>query len=610
MTNCVRCLLLLWAISMAATGASAATYYVRTDGNNGNAGTANTSGGAWLTIDFAAGAASDGDTVRVQAGTYAERVTPNVNGVTFVADGVLGSVILDGIDLSDGNSRMKFINFWIDPATTGSQENGCVTVTGTASFMEFWHCLPTNGAANAFRVVAPSILTNSIVVGCVMRDFGTAADPGSAVGFSVVANDLLMLGCEISNARPDGVATYGKRWRILNLYVWGLSEAEGGHTDVFQVGSHPNGWEQHLIEGTFYIAGQAAPDEHFSQFSHGQTAHPGVAFGQNVLRRNVLHSTGSGGIGINQTSEGAITNIYVYNHTYVEACRGVGNTTTRYGDAFFGTLTDRIYYKNNLLWEAWGAALTSNLEAVYTETSVFESDYNLAYDPDGNVTFHAMWSNQANEQSNVNPLLVDVDNDNFLLGSGSGAQNTGGWLTGVSSASSSGTTFTVTNAGYFRGDNAAMTQYGGNLVVGDTITVGTDVLTIDSISGNDITVTSSFAWTAGDKVYFGGDTTPDIGAYPFGHTKLTSATHSSGTVTPNGDTRLVVQFRSGIPLTVDNSSPYEFTHQSGDEYRAYALYPSDTPWVLAVEEGGGEGIGPAVQTLGISAGQASGGRAF
>src|SRR3989304_3476223 len=52
--------------------ASATTYYVRTDGNNVNAGSTNTSGGAWNTITYGLAHIKAGDTLRVQSGTYSE----------------------------------------------------------------------------------------------------------------------------------------------------------------------------------------------------------------------------------------------------------------------------------------------------------------------------------------------------------------------------------------------------------------------------------------------------------------------------------------------------------------------------------------------------------
>ena len=56
-----------------ASVAEATTYYVRTDGNNANAGTTNSAGGAWATIGYAAANATvAGDLVLIQDGTYTE----------------------------------------------------------------------------------------------------------------------------------------------------------------------------------------------------------------------------------------------------------------------------------------------------------------------------------------------------------------------------------------------------------------------------------------------------------------------------------------------------------------------------------------------------------
>lgn len=60
----------------------ATQYYVRKDGNDGNTGTADTSGGAWLTIQKAADTMVAGDTVTVGAGTFSERVTSSTSGTS------------------------------------------------------------------------------------------------------------------------------------------------------------------------------------------------------------------------------------------------------------------------------------------------------------------------------------------------------------------------------------------------------------------------------------------------------------------------------------------------------------------------------------------------
>ncbi|GAF80757.1 unnamed protein product, partial [marine sediment metagenome] len=60
----------------------AAIYYVRTDGDNGNDGLTNSSGGAWETIDYAASTAEAGNTVYVNDGTYNETVVVDNTGTS------------------------------------------------------------------------------------------------------------------------------------------------------------------------------------------------------------------------------------------------------------------------------------------------------------------------------------------------------------------------------------------------------------------------------------------------------------------------------------------------------------------------------------------------
>lgn len=73
----MRSTLILLTVLFSALSLQAETYYVRTDGNDSNLGTADNAGGAWLTIQKAANTIVAGDTVNVRAGTYAETVTIN-----------------------------------------------------------------------------------------------------------------------------------------------------------------------------------------------------------------------------------------------------------------------------------------------------------------------------------------------------------------------------------------------------------------------------------------------------------------------------------------------------------------------------------------------------
>ena len=70
-----------------------ATYYVAKTGSNGAAGS---SGAPWLTLAYAAAQVGPGDTVRVRAGTYTEKLVINDANVTFMADDANNRPVVDG----------------------------------------------------------------------------------------------------------------------------------------------------------------------------------------------------------------------------------------------------------------------------------------------------------------------------------------------------------------------------------------------------------------------------------------------------------------------------------------------------------------------------------
>jgi hypothetical protein len=124
-------------------------------------------------------------------------------------------------------------------------------------------------------------------------------------------------------------------------------------------------------------------------------------------------------------------------------------------------------------------------------------------------------------------------------------------------------------------------------VDGDTITVGGTATRIVSITDNSVTVADSVTWTYGMPVYWGTDTTPDIGAFPYGSTELAGASLAQNgdtyTVTPAGDARGVWFYVDGIPAIWDSTAPYTATVPSGNvTAKAYALYAQRNPVVNAV----------------------------
>lgn len=566
-------------------------YYVRTDGNNANTGLANTVGGAWKTIDWAADHMLPGDTVRVQAGTYAAQVTPAVSGtdgspLTFVAD---GAVTFCGIT-STSKNYLRFIGFTIDTNAGGCTiANRAVQLSGTSTGWEFWHnTIRDAGTLGIGTGQFADRHHNFVIIG---NTFTTIGPSGAATRLR--GNYNLSAYNEITNVDPDGFLIDGTYSLWLNNYIHGQPVTAPTHGDGFQSNSSSLGLSYNVVEGNLLIGEAVVPDEHGALIQNQSVTSCSTgtcgAVTENLFRYNVWHNISSFVLDAESgvSNVGAMLNTRQVHDTVVGGMRQI--PTSVYSILFRNSSTASLF--NNLLYEAWGATATSNIAPFFIDTgaSITAADYNLAYDPDGSVTFTTPWTSQAHPLSNINPSLTNVAGDDFTLGSGSSARNAGGALT-TASGGGTGTTFNVASGGggWFRGPNTNITTYGGKLTAGDVITVGTDVVTVVSIAGDAITVTPSFTWADADPVYLGNDTTPDIGALPYkagGYTL--SATYATvggtATITPNDASlvRFVVCYVEGIPTTVDESSPYTCAVSGTPVIRVYPRFASATLWATA-----------------------------
>jgi hypothetical protein len=545
------------------------SYYVRPDGNNANTGTTNTAGGAWLTIAKCASTIVAGEVCRVQAGTYAEVVAETTSGtlaspITYVAE---GAVTINGF--STTGDYIRIIGFTIDCAGV----RGTAIDISNADFIEAWHNTTLSCIDDTMRTDGGSQVSqghSNIFIGNKLR-FSTFLD------FQIRGNDNFLAYNESDAPVVDFLYLFGQRNRVINNYSHGINSDPASHTDFIQSGGggDPLGLGQLLIEANFY-ADEFGSDHHCTNLEPN-TAGLDAFF---IFRRNVWISSGNTGqcYAFHSTQH----DTKVYHETVVY--RNLYNNFNRFG------IPNRLAWLNIIFAPSWQFGVSP---LIY-DGAPSVNNYNLYYEPlGGSPAYGATVNAEANSQRNVNPLFTTPSSPtyNFTLQSTSTARDTGGALT-TTSGSGTGTTFNVATGGgaYFRGSNAAnLPQYSGNLVPGDIITVGTDVVQIASISTDAITVTSSFTWANGESVYLGTDTTPDIGAYPYkagGYTLTATYACSGGTctITPNDSTlvRFVVCFENGLPYAVDNASPYTCTQPSGTfSARAYPLYASKTLWAVA-----------------------------
>jgi hypothetical protein len=80
-----------------------ATYYVRTDGDNGNAGTTDSSGGAWADLGYAASQMGEDDLCYIKSGTYTLTTsTPGAGGPAVLPASLASSIV--GYETTPGDN--------------------------------------------------------------------------------------------------------------------------------------------------------------------------------------------------------------------------------------------------------------------------------------------------------------------------------------------------------------------------------------------------------------------------------------------------------------------------------------------------------------------------
>lgn len=552
-----------------------ATYYVNSAGGDDGRSTATAQNLAtpWLTIQHAADTMIAGDTVRVQAGTYAERVTETTDGtsaarITYLAEGavVLLGFYLNGADyvsligfeiyhttglnysgvVLNGVTRVEVIdcNIHHTRAVSNGGDAANIEITGTSSWITIrgntlaW---PGYSYPSTYVQEGAAVYLTSGSVTNLLVEHNTMSHVSDYIGLSGSSASHIM---ERNNTLgPCSAADYG-----------GLPHADGIQANC----PTPYVWQ----DANWHFRNEF-PNSHLNITSQAGCQHW-------TIRRNVSILSGDNNLMILHYAFGFL----IANNTVGDVGTDLaGQTIAIYNDqhsAFGGTNSGIVAV--NSMW--WNTPDSANVNA------------HLYYSASGDPIVHAndiAYPYQDDAASSADPLFVNYPS-NVLVSVGSPTIDTGGKLTATTGSGSTSTIVTVTNSYWFHDTMAG-------LIAGDRIYVGTNnnllVVSNNTASGG-ITVSAPISWSAGAAVgYAYRGSGPDIGAYEFGDTLMMGATISQDgttyTVTPTGDTRFVVFYTNGIPTAPDYDSPYAFTRAGSETVtaKAYALHAQANPVILA-----------------------------
>lgn len=333
-----------------------ATYYVRTDGNDANAGTTDSAGGAYLTVTKSVSVAVAGDTVNIGAGTFDENVSVNIRGTAaspVVFRGTAAGAIVRRFVLSSAsyititNLVLKGTGGGFNPKVESDASCTNITVINCHVDSEL-HASPSQGAGGIW-LDGQTMLVSGNTVSNVNTSTGIRFN-----GTNCIATNNLIIHCQDADAfRVWGMSNVFVANLLTNFY--GSTNGAANHSDIIQTYSdiftparyitfERNKCYDMTSQICYLEAGSVSGmgwwtmrNNLYVRVSHmGQAAMPAQIWANNTFYQCGNSNSTAGeetsyphALEIKFTISGNSTNTTLYNNAFIEC--GYTNGTTTYG---------------------------------------------------------------------------------------------------------------------------------------------------------------------------------------------------------------------------------------------------------------------------------------